>query len=272
MAERPYICANGHQLSNGVKVCPRCGAAAKPARRDLWETFSIGLVVLVLAGGAAALLGSRGPGSPADDTEKAAAGPTTSTPKVHVDPSTTTAPATTQAAAVTTTTAQSTTTVTPATEPASSPTTTAPPDVAPPATTPATTPPVTNPPTRPEVPESTRRAIARDALVVMYTTGHNPPGYASMQDLVSPALRPFVDERTKSPGYRAAGCRQQVSRVLDGPGSGLSFGFSFKIDRTCDRVPMENGFRLPLSSGAYATVAIGPRPTGGLWATALDPS
>lgn len=269
MAERPYICASGHQLSNGVRVCPRCGAAAKPARRDLWETFSIGLVVLVLAGGAAALLGSRGSGSPADDTEKVAAGPTTSTPKVHVDLSTTTSSATTEAAAVTTTTAQVATTVTATTDPAAVSTTTAPPPV----TTPPTTPPAPVPaPTQPEIPESTKRAIARDALVVMYTTGHNPPGFASFEDLVAPALRPFVDERTTSPGYRAAGCRQQVSRVLDGPGSGLSFGFSFTIDRTCDRVPMENGFRLPLSSGAYATVAVGPRPTGGLWATALDPS
>lgn len=274
MGERPYVCSNGHALANRVTTCPMCGSPGKPVRPSIWSLFAVGLLVLAVAGIGITIVG-RGGSSAA---EEAAA--TTSTPSdtVVLDASTTTEATTSTTEATPTSTSTSTTMTTTTTAPPT--TTTAPPVTTPPTTIapvvpvvppPVTTPPTVPRPTTPAVDARAQQAIARDAAVVAYTTGHRPAGYQSVQTLIAPDLRRRLDALTVADGYRQAGCRQRVSEIRPGPVFGSSYGFSLTIDRTCDRVPRANGYILPLESGAYATIVLGPTGGGSYWATVLQP-
>lgn len=271
MSDRPFVCENGHRLSHGVTTCPRCGTPAKAAPRDLWEVFTIVLVVLSLIGIVAALVNPHGAaGSVSGGTAPETASPTTRSDTMATRPSpgatSTTGPTTTVASS--STSGAATSTVDPGAT--SSVPVAAPPLTAPPAPPAPPVPPNTQAPA-PPVPEAQLRRVAQDALVVAYTTGHAPAGFPPVDVLVAPTLRGVLDSKTTTPAYRAAGCRQEVGDVIDGPGSGTTFGFSFTIRRECDRTPIADGFRLPLVSGAFATIDLGPRPAGGFWATALTP-
>lgn len=272
MGERPYVCGNGHPLANRVTTCPRCGSPGKPVRRGLWEYFALGLLVLAVAGVGVTLVG-RGGTRPSNE-DAAAAAPVVST-TIKLDATATTETSTTTTETPTTTATTSTTVATTTT---TAPTTTAPP------TTPATTVPpaaatevstIPAPPTTvatmPSLDGPARQALAREALVVAYTTGHAPSGYRPIDQLLSPALRARVDGLITDASYRAAGCRQQVSNVLPGSFSGTTYGFSFTIERTCARVPTAGGYQLPLVTGAFATVVLGPTVDGSYWAADLRP-
>lgn len=274
MSERPYICETGHELANGVTTCPRCGTRAKPARRDPSFYAVLALVVVALVGGAATLIGRDGGAEAVDDADDVATAPP---PSWVDDPTTTTAepvPASTSTTVAATTSTAPTTTAAPSSTTVPSPPTTTATTVAP---TPPTTAPRPEPTPRPttttpeQLSPADRLELARRAAVVAYTTGHRPSGGGTVETLIAPPLRDRLDELTMSDGYRRAGCRQRVTRILAGPVSGNRYEFSITLDRTCDTAPTENGYRLPLTGGAYATVTLGPRPGGSFWATDLTP-
>jgi hypothetical protein len=121
----------------------------------------------------------------------------------------------------------------------------------------------------PSVSPAERQRIARAAVVVAHTSGHRVDGLPSSAVLFAPELRPALTGITHPAAYRAAGCRQSVAEVVPGPASATSFGFSLRIERTCDRVPTEGGRTLPLTTGAYAVVTVGQAPTGTPWVVGL---
>lgn len=277
MSERPYVCTSGHQLSHGVSTCPRCGAAAAPARRELSLAFAAGLVALAAVGIGATIIG--GGDGPARSDEAAAAA--TEAPSTTTD--VTVAWATTAPAETTTTEAEAapattTTTSRPATTTTVATTTTTPvPTTAPRRTVPAqvnipppvTTPPVTTPPapTAPTTPSpAAQHDIARRAVASAHTSGH--PGATT---LFAPSLRGDLDRITTRAPYRQAGCDQRVAEVADGPVDGSRYSFSVRVEHTCDRVPRNgDGAALPLITGAYSTVTLGPNGGNSSWAVALS--
>lgn len=304
MSERPYICETGHELANGVTTCPRCGTRAKPVRRDLSFYAGVALLVVAIVGGGATLLGRDG----GSDSRSAAGGDSsgeTDPAPVWTEDSTTTTVEPTSTTASTTTTAAPTSTAPapgePATGPSESAATTVPAGDrgAPPGSehgTPATTtpdrpttthaprpptprpstppPPAPKPPTtapRPAPPSGVaKQQVARDAAAVAFTSGHSPAGHPSMTSVIAPALRPHLDVLTRRAGYRRAGCTQRVTRVIAGPVDGDNFEFTVNLTHTCARPPVENGFRLPLISSAYAVFTVGPKGGDSVWATSLS--
>lgn len=236
-----------------------------PTTRDhnaRWLAFGIGLALVALIGIAATVVGIDGPGRPDDAAAVVGDAPATSTTAAPTTTSTTTTSTSTTTAVTSTTTAPpATTTPTPTTRAA--PATTTP--------TPTTRPTTTTPPptTTPTPTPAERRRIAQHAAVVAHTTGHQPSGYPSMASVIAPALRPSLEVLTRPAAYRDAGCRQRVTSIVPGPVSDRTFGFSLVITRTCDRVPMVGGQRLPLTNGVYTSVTVGPAPDGSWWATSL---
>lgn len=232
--------------------------------------FAVGLVAVALVGVIATVAGPGGrteraaavtAGAPAvrsTTTDVAPITAVTTSSAVEDRTSTTVAPTTT-----TTSSAPTTTAAVPAPPPTTAPVTTA----APPAPTTAPPPPPPTPPRPPSPAE--RQRIARSAAIVAHTTGHRVTGLPSVDVLVAPELRPALDGITRPAAYRAAGCRQWVTETIAGPGTATSFGFSLTIERTCDRVPTLGGRTLPLTTGAYTVVTVGPAPTGVWWTVGL---
>ena len=73
--------------------------------------------------------------------------------------------------------------------------------------------------------------------------------------------------------YRQAGCDQRVAEAGDGPVDGNRYSFSVRVEHTCDRVPRNaDGAALPLVTGAYTTITLGPNGSGSVWAVALSSS
>lgn len=272
MGERPYVCSNGHALANRVTTCPMCGAPGKPVRPSIWSVFAVGLLLLAVAGIGITLVGRDGSSS-ADDT----AAPTSTSASTVVLDATATTTTTTEAPATTTTTPATTTTTAPTTTTSTTPTpssTTPPPAITPtvPRPQPVTPPPTAPPTTQPFLDGRAQQALAQQALVVAYSTGHRPAGYPAVETLIAPDLRRRLGSLTVGDGYRQAGCRQRVSDVRPATVVGSSYGFSFTLERTCDRVPRVNGYLLPLETGAYATIVMSPTSGGSYWAISLQPS
>lgn len=105
-----------------------------------------------------------------------------------------------------------------------------------------------------------------------FTSGHAPSGHLPVTTLIAPPLRPRLRELTTRAGYREAGCRQEVTQALVGPARGNRYEFSITLAHACERTPVENGFPLPLTSGAHAVVTIGPSADGTVWAVDLATS
>ncbi|MBX3313604.1 MAG: hypothetical protein KF906_04715 [Actinobacteria bacterium] len=243
------------------------GEGSKVPKDTRWSVFAVGLITVALLGLFATI---AGPGSSrhAGGTDVAAGAPVTApeTPATTSTPAETTTTATPTAEVTTSTTEAPTTTAAP-------PTTTTPPATVAP-TTPTTPPPTTaaprsTPTTTPTPSPAERQRLARDAAVVAHTTGLSVDGYASADVLFAPALRASLDAITRSAAYRAAGCNQWVTEVVDGPATATTFGFSLRIERACARVPTSGGRQLPLVTGAYTTVTVGPSAGGSWWAVAL---
>lgn len=218
-----------------------------------WSMFAIALVAVALLGLFATIAGPGDSGAErAAEVAADAPAPEWATTTTTVDPTTTTT-------TPTTTTAPPASTAPPTTS--ARPTSTFPPTTAAPRPT-ATT-------AVPSVSPAERQRIARAAVVVAHTSGHRVDGLPSSAVLFAPELRPALTGITHPAAYRAAGCRQSVAEVVPGPASATSFGFSLRIERTCDRVPTEGGRTLPLTTGAYAVVTVGQAPTGTPWVVGL---